>query len=262
MSDSERFHDLMFEVSNEDRVSILRELRKERSTYSDLSRKLDITTQEVSRHLSRLTENGLTTRRTDGLLELTPYGELVLRQLNAVEFTSKHREYFSSHALNGLPDEFVSRMGELSGCALNLDVMVSIHRVQKILREAEEYVWDLNLPYIASAFPYIKGIYDRGVEGRFLHGEELHLPDEMRDARESVFSDDQVRRIKATGLYMERLVEAGVIIYFSEKELALLCFPDSDGRFDYMGFTSTDPDALEWCRDVFLHYWEQGKDIK
>ena len=44
MSDAERFHDLMFEVSNEDRVSILRELRKERSTYSDLSRKLDITT--------------------------------------------------------------------------------------------------------------------------------------------------------------------------------------------------------------------------
>jgi len=44
VSDIERFHDLMFEVSNEDRVSILRELREERSTYSDLSRKLDITT--------------------------------------------------------------------------------------------------------------------------------------------------------------------------------------------------------------------------
>jgi predicted transcriptional regulator len=262
VSDLERFHDLMFEVSNEDRVSILRELRMERSTYSDLSRKLDITTQEVSRHLSRLTENGLTTRRTDGLLELTPYGELVLRQLNAVEFTSKHREYFVSHMLSGLSDKFVSRMGALRECTLNLDVMVSIHRVQKILQEAEEYVWNLNLPYIASAFPYIKNIFERGVEGRFLHGEELHLPDEMRGERQRVFSDDEVRSLKATGLYKERLVEAGLIIYTSEKELAILCFPEADGRFDYMGFTTTDPDALEWCSDVFLHYWEQGTDVK
>ena len=262
MSEAERFHDLMFEVSNEDRVNILRELREERSTYSDLSRKLDITTQEVSRHLSRLTENGLTTRRTDGLLELTPYGELVLRQLNAVEFTSKHREYFSSHVLNGLPDKFVSRMGELRGCMLNLDVMVSIHRVQKILQEAEEHVWNLNLPYIASAFPHIRNIFERRVEGRFLHGEELQLPNEMRGERERVFSDSEVRSLKAAGLYKERLVEAGLIIYMSEKEVALLCFPEADGRFDYMGFTSTDPEALVWCRDVFLHYWEQGTDVK
>jgi predicted transcriptional regulator len=262
VSDAERFHDLMFEVSNEDRVNILRELRLERSTYSDLSRKLDITTQEVSRHLSRLTENGLTTRRTDGLLMLTPYGELVLRQLNALEFTSKHREYFLGHVLCGLPDRFVSRMGELRGCTLNLDVMVSIHRVQKILQEAEEYVWNLNLPYIASAFPHVRNIFERGLEGRFLHGDELQLPDEMRDERERVFSDDEVRSLKATGLYKERLVEAGLIIYMSEKELALLCLPEADGRFDYMGFTSNDHDALVWCRDVFLHHWEQGKDIK
>jgi len=262
VSDAERFHDLMFEVSNEDRVNILRELRRERSTYSDLSRKLDITTQEVSRHLSRLTENGLTTRRTDGLLELTPYGGLVLRQLNAVEFTSKHREYLIDHVLNGLPDEFVSRMGELRGCTLNLDVMVSIHRVQKILKEAEEYVWDLNLPYIASAFPYIKGIFERGVEGRFLHGEEIELPEEMRGERERVFSEGEIRDLKAAGLYKERLIEAGLIIYMSEKELALLCFPESDGRFDYMGFTSTDREALKWCKDVFLHYWDQGKEVK
>jgi len=262
VSEMERFYDLMFEVSNEDRVNILRELRKEYSTYSDLSRKLDITTQEVSRHLLRLTENGLTTRRTDGLLELTSYGELVLRQLNAVEFTSKHRMYFGSHVLNRLPDKFVSRMGELMECALNLDVMVSIQRVQKILQEAEEYIWNLNLPYIASAFPYIRGSFERGVEGRFLHGEELQLPDEMRGDRERVFSDDQVRRLKATGIYKERFVEAGLIIYMSEKELAILCFPEADGRFDYMGFTSTDPDALAWCRDTFLHFWEKGIDVK
>ncbi|MBN2336704.1 DUF1724 domain-containing protein [Candidatus Bathyarchaeota archaeon] len=262
MSDSDRFYDLMFEVSNEDRVRILRELYTEKSNYSDLSRKLDITTQEVSRHLSRLTENGLTTRRNDGLLELTPFGELVLRQLGTVEFTSTHRDYFVSHVLSELPDEYASRMGELRGCAVNDDVMVSIHRVQKILREAEEYVWDINLPYISSAFPHIRNSFERGVECRFLHGETLHVPDEMKGERERYFSDEQVRRFKADGVYNERLLEVSLILYMSEKELAILCFPNMEGRFNYRGFTSTDPVALKWCKDVFQHYWELAREIK
>jgi len=76
----------------------------------------------------------------------------------------------------------------------------------------------------------------------------------MRGERERVFSEGEIRVLKSKGLYKERLVEAGLIIYMSEKELALLCFPDAEGRFDYMGFTSTDREALNWCRDVFLHY--------
>ncbi len=47
----------------------------------------------------------------------------------------------------------------------------------------------------------------------------------------------------------------------SEKEVALLSFPAVNGGYDYLGFTSTDPAALRWCRDVFEYYWARGKKI-
>ena len=45
----------------------------------------------------------------------------------------------------------------------------------------------------------------------------------------------------------------------SEKEVALLSFPTSDGKFDYVGFTSTDNLFRAWCLDVHQHYWKQAK---
>ncbi|MCW4050195.1 MAG: DUF1724 domain-containing protein [Candidatus Bathyarchaeota archaeon] len=248
----------MFEVSNEDRVRILEELRVEPTSYSGLSRKLGITTQEISRHLSRLNEIGLTTRRPNGLPVLTPFGEVSLRQLRATQFTTKYKDYFRSHTVAGLPALFVARMGELKGCTVVDNVMVAIHNVEKILREAEEYLCNLNLPYISSAFPYIREAFDRGVFSRFLHGETLQLPPEMQDDRDEVFEKDTIDRLKMQGTYHERQLDVELIIYMSEKEVALLSFPEEDRGFDFKGFTSTDPAAHQWCLDVFEYYWEKG----
>jgi predicted transcriptional regulator len=255
------FYDLMFEVSNEDRVRILNELSAEPHTYSDLSRKLDITTQEVSRHVQRLTGNGLTTRRSDGLLELTPFGGLLLRQLSTLRFTSKHRDYFTEHVMDGLPDMFLSRIGELRDSTLITDVMVVIHRVQKVIEEAEEYLLNINMRYFSSGFEAIKGAYDREVKGCFLHGSGLQFPSEMMEDRRRVFPDGYIERVKGAGMYMERLLDVPMILYLSEKEVALVCFPGLDGVFDFRGFASKDAGTHQWSRDLFQYYWEKGKPV-
>ena len=255
------FYDLMFEVSNEDRVRILQELLSDPCTYSDLSRKLSITTQEVSRHVQRLTENGLTTRRSDGLLELTPFGGLLLRQLSTLRFTSKHRSYFTEHVMNSLPDRFLARMGELRDSTLITDVMVAIHRVQRLIDEAEEYILNINMRYFSSGFEAIKGAYDREVKGYFLHGSALQLPAEMMEDRRRVFPEGYIERVKGAGLYMERLLDVPMILYMSEKEVALVCFPGLDGVFDFRGFGSKDAATHQWSLDLFQHYWEKGKPV-
>ena len=116
------FYDLMFEVSNEERVRILEAIKEERSSFSGLARRLDITTQEVSRHFNRLMEAGLATRDRDGYPRLTPFGTLVLNQLEAVQFTNYHQDYFVSHVTEGLPGGFLSRFGELAGMRYQDDV--------------------------------------------------------------------------------------------------------------------------------------------
>ena len=96
------------------------------------------------------------------------------------------------------------------------------------------------------------------MRGSFLHGENLGLPEEMMDEREASFDEEFNLMIMRSGLYEERILNVPLVMYMSEKELALLSFPKRDGRFDFYGYFSTEEDTLRWCRDLFLHYWEKG----
>jgi len=260
--------DLLFEVSNEDRLSILRLLLGEAMTITAISRELGITTQEASRHTSRLGEVGLTEKDPEGNHHLTPYGRLTLEQIRGVEFTASHKDYFRSRTMADLPASFVLSLGELAEGQYVDDVMVVVHNVEKLIREAEEYIWDVNVPYISSSFPYIsssfpyiKDAFERGVEGRFLHGEDLSLPAAMTDDRRRVFEEDFITKMRGAGLYKERLLDIGLVLYMSEKEVALLSFPQREGRYDFYGFTTTDEAAHKWCGDLFMHYWETASPV-
>jgi len=252
--------DLLFEVSNEDRLRILLQLEEGALNITNLSRELGITTQEASRHVSRLADVGLTERGVDGYHGLTPYGELVLRQIQGLNFTSQHVDYFKSHSLAGLPAEFVHRLSELAGSVYVDDVMVMVHNVEKLLREVEEYILNINTPYISSTFPLIGEAFERGVEAKFIHSMELVPPSIMvEEHTQAVGKSAELARV--SGDYLERVMEGiDLVLYMSEKEVAILAFPLKNGRFDFFGFSATDETALRWCRDLFMHYWERGEE--
>lgn len=256
------FYDLMFEVSNQERVRILEAIREESSSFSGLARRLDITTQEVSRHFTRLMEAGLTTRDRQGHPSLTPFGILVLKQLEAVQFTNHHRDYFVSHLADRIPDSFVTRFGELSGMRYQDDVMRVIHDVIRIIAEAEEYILDINLPYIAPAFPHIREAYERNIKGKFLHGNDLKVPEEMEHVREKSFTNDFVGVLRKKEIYEEKFLDVDFVIYMNEKEVAILSFPTAQGDYDFIGFTGASPESHQWCKDLFYHYWEKGNRIR
>ncbi|TET73139.1 ArsR family transcriptional regulator [Candidatus Bathyarchaeota archaeon] len=258
MSGTERLCDLLFEVSNEDRLRILTRLEEGPMNVTGLSRELGVTTQEASRHLSRLGDVGLTEKDPEGFHRITPYGELTLVQIQDVGFTSRHRDYFRTHAMSGLPVEFACRMGELNDSTFINDVIVAFYNVDKVLREAEEYLLNINAPYIASTFPLIREAYERGVEGRFIH---------TRDFAPHPVMEEQYRRERGqmplnrlSGLLEERLVDSmDLVLYMSEKEVAILAFPVRDGSFDFHGFSSDDSRSHEWCKGLFQYHWERAE---
>ncbi len=40
---------------------------------------------------------------------------------------------------------------------------------------------------------------------------------------------------------------------------AMCSFPTLDGKIDYASFISKDQKFHDWCRDVFLSYWEKAE---
>lgn len=255
--------DLMFEISNEDRFGILLRLEKGAMNVTGLARELGLTTQETSRHLSRLGDVSLVRKDPEGMFTITSFGGLALRLLNGLKFVSKYEDYFTTHHLGNLPEAFVCRMGELMDSTYLDDVMVMVHITENILREAEEYVLNINMPYIASVFPHIRDAYERGVKGRFLHTENLKLPPSMMDEREKFFDEDVAIKIMAEGIQEERLTQnVNLILYMNEREVGIMAFPLLTGRYDFAGFTSTDERTHRYCRELFEHYWRKAEPVR
>lgn len=162
----ENLCNLLFELSNEDRLRLLHQLTKEAMNVTSLSKALNLTTQETSRHLSRLGDVGLTQKDAEGLHHLTQYGELALKQLEGLHFITHHRDYFASHSLVHLPREFVYRIGDLASSTPVKEVVVAFANVEKMAEEAEEYIWTITDQYLISrsALASFTQAYNRDVK--------------------------------------------------------------------------------------------------
>jgi len=253
---------LMFELSSEDRLSILHRIKQKAMNISNLSKELSLTTQESSRHASRLSDAGLTQKDSNGLYHLTMYGDLVLKQIEGLRFTSQHREYFTSHSLVHIPQEFVYRLGDLANSTYVNDISVAFYNVEKLMKEAEDYIWAITDHYLLSQMPLYTETFEREVKVRNIEAKDWVTPSEIKEAYRNLQPEHRRAAFQArtTGILEERLLDRlDIYLYMSGKEVAVVCFPFSDGRFDYLGFTSRDERAHRWCRDIFQYYWERSR---
>ena len=252
----------MFELSNEDRFNIILFLKESPRNVTGLARELDLTTQETSRHLSRLNDVGLTRKDAEGMFNITAFGYLTIRLTKGLGFISEHQDYFSNRDLGSFPQDLLCRLEELGKARYVDDVMVTVHNTQRILREAEEYILNINMPYISSSFPLRREAYERGIVSKFLHTEDLKIPPVMHDDRDEVFNDEIISQYKKSEVYEERFIgKVDLILYMNEKEVGILTFPTIGGRYDFQGFNSRDETTLRYCREIFQHYWDQGKQV-
>jgi predicted transcriptional regulator len=243
---------ILFELSNEDRMRIIHRLSRDASNVTTLSRKLDLTTQESSRHLSRLINVGLIKKDVDGL-HLDFFGELILKQLEGLKFSSKHQSYFASHSLSEIPGEFIARIGELSDSNLVDNVMTSFHNVERLIKEAEEYILEMTDRYIMSTFPLLRDSFEREVRLRNIQRTEFLSQPMYSEIDPEV--TEELKRLSPR-LWEERYLDKlPFFLYMSEKEVASIGFP-TNGKLDYIGFSSKDKKVHKWCHDLFQHFWK------
>jgi predicted transcriptional regulator len=250
------FYDLLFEVSNEDRHRILLQLEHEPINVTQISKNLGLSLPETSRHISRLNEVGLTRKDTEGLFHLTAYGRLALRQFRELEFSTKYRDYFTGHTAEGLPPEFVKRIGDLSGSVFTENILDFIRQIEYVIKEAKEYVWLLVDQFPLNHLSLIVEAIERGVQFRVLEPRNRVLnPDLEAMAPEESHALSRMRQ--APIVEQRMLDEVNTYMYLSEND-CVSAFPTLRGENEYKGFKSTDETSLKWCRDLFQHYWNEA----
>jgi predicted transcriptional regulator len=256
VSELERFHNLLFEVSNEYRHGILILVQKKAMRITDMTKELNLTYPEIRRHISRLQGTGLIKRDVEGYYSLTPYGETSLLLFQELKFLSSNSEYFKTHSPSSIPTRFVKRIGELGESTNLANAMDFFRHTENLLKESSEYVWLLVDQFPMNSLSTIVEAIDRGVSFRIIEPRERVLDPDL-DAMTSE-ETRAFRRTRGTPLVEQRMLdEAGVLLFLSDA-CCVLAFPTSDGQHDYRGFTATHDMALSWCRELFRCYWDEA----
>ncbi len=251
----ENLCDLLFELSNEDRLRILYQLEKEAMNISDLSKTLELSTQESSRNLSRLSGIGLTNKDACGLHRLTLYGKLALSLLPSFAFLQRHKTYIFTHDISFLPQRFIYRIGQLSDCEKINNVDSALTFVGDTFSKAKRYVWCITDTLGANLTHHSWKPNQEKIEFRVILPKSLSL-DYFRpiQARASFYLPyARAREIKISFLNDPKLT-----MVISE-EKAIIAFPDVNGRIDYrLSFTGKNPFFHQWCEDLFKYYWDRS----
>ena len=104
---------IFIELAGELRRQMVIKLSQESIRLTELAKELNATMQEAHRNINRLIEVGLIEKDSEGLLSLTTYGRIMLKQLPTFAFLTEHKEYFTEHTLGDLPMKFIQRLGAL-----------------------------------------------------------------------------------------------------------------------------------------------------
>ena len=254
----ETLGDLLFELSHDERRKILLLLREKASRLTHISKELGLTVQEVSRHLSRLDDSNLTLKGADGLFRLTPYGELVLGQLQEWRFLNRYRDYFTAHSTRNLLPEAIKRIGDLEKSQHLNNVMDFIRCVETLIIEAERHVWLLVDQMPMNNISAIIASIERGVKYRVMEPRERVFNSDLGVMASE--EDHALSRTRHTPLIEQRMLdEVRIFLYISDSR-CVVAFPTPAGENDYKGFTSTDALSIRWCRDIYEAYWDDAEE--
>ncbi|MFW9920251.1 MAG: helix-turn-helix transcriptional regulator [Candidatus Thorarchaeota archaeon] len=242
---------LFFELSSSSRLDIILKLDEQALKLSQISKELDMSIQEASRHIARLCDAKLVDKCQDGQYSLTPYGRQIRRLFPSMRFISENSDFFSTHDFFVVPEQFHYGLGIIESYERSRHVMEAFRYTEELIKNAEKFIWIHSDQVLSSALPLIEDAVSRGVEFR------LVLPS-------SIIEEDYGQNTNAEipenyrALVQQRFPEkVEMIIVMSEKE-ALLAFPDLEGKMDYVGFSVEGPKAIQWCEEIFLYFWNKA----
>jgi predicted transcriptional regulator len=243
---------LLFDLSSTDRLTLLLTIRKEENLrLTQLAEKIRATIQETSRHVGRLTEAKLIEKKSDGFYRLTSYGQLVLLLLSSFSLLSKTRDYFLSHDISFLPQEFIERIGELSMYEHAQNVSNVLRHIEQVMSLANEYVWLMADQALVTGPSVVQAVGNRDLSVRIMISKSGHIPERYQ----------HIKTLLGNKLELKLLSDenAKIAIAMNEK-IAGVSFSDLKGKMDFdSGFISRSIDFHKWCNDVFNFYWNRSK---
>ena len=247
----------LLELSSAKRLEILSLIQEENSTISQIAKKLNSTNQEIHRNLQRLEKHEFIEKGREGTYELTNFGKNILKQLQNMNFLSKHKKYFKTHNLENIPTKFVQRIGQLDNCQ-TVKGFVKVHeKWNSIYENSEKYICNIlfEVSYEPNIINTLIEKMNLGVKIQSIFYESAIVTSKRKKILKEV-NFEKFLKVKMLERKMTKDVLLAVIL--NEKE-AGISFANNEGEIDLSTMLYSDnPEFHEWCQDYFNEQWKKA----
>jgi predicted transcriptional regulator len=238
-------HELMFELSHPGRLKALLLLREKPHRLTDISKMLDLTSAEISRHLSRLAKAQLIMKDGSGRYSLSPFGHIILGEISNLQFLINHDKYMSTHDFSVIPRE-LWWLNAISKSKLIEGTLEIMSLVEDLTKKAEKRVYLMSDQMMRAMVDTNLGKAREGVEFRLIYPKNAEVPPEYVS-------------VDGTSLEVRLISEVKVALKLNES-IAGIALPDPNHKIDYnFALISSDPVFIRWVMSLFNYYWENAE---
>ena len=239
--------ELMFELSHPRRLKTLHLLSQKPHRLTDLSKSLDLTSAEISRHLGRLSDARLLTKDAKGRYSLSHFGNIVLNELSNIEFLTKNIQYFSTHDLTVIPDD-LRLLSAISECRFVEGALEIMSMVDDLSRDADRSVHIITDQVMRSMVDINFQKAEEGLEVKIIFQKDIDGLEPFQGK-------------KSKTMEVRLLEEVNLGLKFNEKT-AGMALPDLNGKVDFnSAMISEKSKFLEWAGLLFDYYWQKASPM-
>ena len=249
-------------LANSQRLAILHIIsNNNKKTLSSIAKELKITTQETHRNLNKLMNSNIIQKDFKGYFSLTVFGDIIIKNISAINFLSKHKRFFSEHDFHNIPIKFIQRIGALEKSDFVSGFVAIIEYIKRMYQNCEKYIYSIlpqvPLDLIHTAIPIVR---ERGLKFKHILPIDALIP----KISEEFLKNEGYSQLLHTGIIERRMIsKTNLGIVLTEKQ-ALVMFPLSKGNVDmnfiFCNNVSMDDGLFhEWCLDYFIEIWNNAK---
>lgn len=248
-------------LANAQRLAILYIISENKKTLSSIAKELKITTQETHRNVNKLMNSNIIEKDFKGYFSLTVFGELIIKNISAINFLSKHKKFFSEHNFHNIPIKFIQRIGALENSDFLSGFVAVIEYIKRMYQNCEKYIYSIlpqvPLDLIHTVIPIVR---ERDLKFKHILPIDALIPKKS----EEFLKNEGYSQLLHKGMIERRMVNRTNLGIVLTEDQALVMFPVSKGNVDmnfiFCNNVSMDGGLFhEWCLDYFNEIWNSAK---
>src|SRR5215213_776707 len=216
---------------------------------------------ETEEIFSSLANSKIIEKDFKGYFSLTVFGDMIIKNISAINFLSKHKRFFSEHNFHNIPIKFIQRIGALEKSDFLSGFVAVIEYIKRMYQNCEKYIYSIlpqvPLDLIHTAIPIVR---EKGLKFKHILPIDALIPKKS----EEFLKNEGYSQLLYKGIIERRMVtKTNLGIVLTENQ-ALVMFPLSKGQVDmnfiFCNNVSIDGGLFhEWCLDYFIEIWNNAK---